>query len=234
MAKKGFVFVIFALTLQLWLGIATAQGNKIQGTLVQDNAGGNTGGDVHSLLQTLSQRTASTESLYTTFTQEKKLSVLTQPLQAQGYMCVQKESETQAKRLVWAYTAPQSSGFASIGGKNYHWNGAVHTAKPASGPEAMALKTVGEHMSAWVQVQPQALQKLYTIKSRESRGRMFLLLRPRQKQNFFASLEVELLPSLDGVQSLLFTEKSGDTMHITFAKPKRNQALPAPCFGIAQ
>ncbi len=214
MAKKRYFLLTFALSMHMWAGGAMAQG------------------DVPSLLQILSERTASIESLYTTFIQEKKLAVLMQPLQAQGYMCVQKGNDTATERLVWAYTAPQASGFASVSGKNYHWNGTAQQAKPASGPEAMALKTVSEHMSAWVQVQPQALQKLYTIKSRESDGRTFLLLHPRQKQNFFTSLEVELLPSLDGVQSLLFTEKNGDTMRITFTTPERNQALPAPCLVI--
>ncbi len=189
---------------------------------------------VQTLLEILARDTASVHSLYTTFVQEKKLSVLSKPLQSQGYMCMQRGNQVQKERLVWAYTSPQASGFASVAGKNYHWNGSAQEAKIASGAEVMVLKTVSEHIKSWVQVQPQALQKLYTIRVDMQDGQDILLLSPRQKQNFFERLEVQFLPEYAGIQSLLFREKNGDTMRITFTKILRNEALPPSCLIISE
>ncbi len=185
--------------------------------------------EVQALLQTMAQRTASIQSLYTTFVQEKKLAVLSEPLQAAGYMCMQKATAAAENRLVWAYTAPQESGFASLGEKNYHWNGSIQQVKPALGPEGMALKTISEHIRAWVQVNPEQLQKLYDVQGYVQNETQFLLLKPRHEQQFFTQLTAKLSPQLDGVKELIFTEKNGDSMRIVFAEPTRNEALPAPC-----
>ncbi len=189
--------------------------------------------DVNSLLQTLAERTAPLQTLYTTFKQEKKITVLTQPLLSQGYMCMQKAHKAQQERLIWAYTAPQSSGFAAVAGKNFHWNGplqAGQSPKLAQGPEAMALKTVSEHIRAWVQVDPEQIMSLYTVQSVVEEGAHTLILQPKQKQNFFERLKVKLFSSLDGVQELIFIEKNGDSMRISFTDPQRNTPLPAACF----
>ncbi len=180
---------------------------------------------VQELLQKMAERTAYIETLYTPFKQEKKLTILTEPLRSEGYLCLQKKPE----RIVWAYTLPQESGFATVQGKKYHWNGSVQKARAAAGAEAMALKTVSEHIQAWVQVDPAQLQKLYTVQSREHEGKTFMLLTPKQKQNFFTRLEAELRPELDGVQSLTFCEKNGDSMRVHFAEPVYNAPLPSPC-----
>ncbi len=191
------------------------------------------------ILHTMAQRTAKVHSLYTLFEQEKKLAILAQPLRSQGYLCLQKKSQQKesvpndlTERLVWAYTAPQASGFATIQGKNYQWNGSLQELRAATGPEAMVLKTVSEHIQAWVQVQPDVLQKLYTVQSRKQDGKLFLLLEPKQKQNFFVRLEAELRPHLDGVQSLTFWENTGDSMRIHFADPVYNAPLPASCLNL--
>ncbi len=191
--------------------------------------------EAQALLHIMAQRTGAVHSLYTTFEQEKKLTILTQPLRSQGFLCLhkpQKSSQQEQQRLVWAYTAPQVTGFASLGEKNYHWKGSIQQARAAGGAEAMALQSVSEHIQAWVQVDPKALQKLYTIQSRVHEGKTLLLLEPKQKQNFFTQLEAELRPSLDGIQALTFWEKNGDSMRITFAEPVFNAPLPASCLDL--
>ncbi len=189
---------------------------------------------VQKLLDMLARDMAFAHSLYVTFVQEKKLSVLSKPLQSQGYMCMQKGNQVQKERLVWAYTSPQASGFASVAGKNYHWNGSAQEAKIASGAEVMIVKTLSEHMKAWMQMQPQDLQKLYTIRVHRLGDQDILILSPRQKQHFFESLEVQFLPEYAGIQSLLFRDKNGDTMRITFTKILRNEALPPSCLVVSE
>ncbi len=189
--------------------------------------------NAQDVLQVLAKHTSSLQNVYTTFTQEKKITVLSQPLLSQGYMCMQKGSGEQKERLVWAYTKPQMSGFAAVGDENFHWNGPLQQGqkpKRAQGPEAMALKTVSEHIRAWVQVNPEHITRLYTVQSVMEEGVHILILQPKQKQNFFERLKVKLSPSLDGVQELTFLEKNGDSMRISFALPQRNAPLPAACF----
>ncbi len=189
--------------------------------------------DAHDVLQTLAKHTAPLQSLYTTFTQEKKITVLSKPLLSQGYMCMQKAQSEQKERLVWAYIKPQASGFAAVGKENFHWNGPLQQGqmpKRAQGPEAMALKTVSEHIRAWVQVSPEHITRLYTVQSTTEEGVHILILQPKQKQNFFETLKVKLTSALDGVQELTFLEKNGDSMRISFANPQRNTPLPAACF----
>ena len=179
------------------------------------------------LLEEAARRSANIATLSARFQQEKKLSILTQPMISQGYMCVARPRPAQNERLLWAYTTPAPSGFIYENGRGALWETSPADKRPAGSQEDGVITAIVRHILAWIQIDSEALQQTYRLK-RPEKDLPVLLLYPKQ-QSFFIKLEVEFAPSLDRVRQLTFSEANNDTMRIMFTDIQINQPLPERC-----
>lgn len=179
------------------------------------------------MLEEAARHSANITTLSANFRQEKKLSILAQPLTSQGYMCVTRASAAHGERLLWAYTSPAPSGFVYANGQGALWE--THPAdKRATGPqEAGVITAIVKHILAWIQIDPKVLRQTYRLE-RPTKDMPVLLLYPH-RQSFFAKLEVLFAPALDSVRQLTFFEANGDMVRILFTDTQINQPLPERC-----
>ena len=179
------------------------------------------------LLEEAARHSANIATLSARFRQEKKLSILMQPLTSQGYLCVTRSISAPDARLLWAYTSPAPSGFIYENGQGALWETNPAGARPAAPQEAQVITAIVRHILAWIQIDASVLQQTYRL-ARPEKNLPILVLYPRQ-QSFFASLEVEFTPLLDSVRQLTFFEANGDTVRIMFTDIQVNQSLPERC-----
>jgi hypothetical protein len=185
------------------------------------------------LLEEAARCSANIATLSAGFRQEKKLSILAQPLVSQGYMCVTRNGQspsasfTHKERLLWAYTSPAPSGFIYEDGQGALWETSPANTRPAGSREAGVITALVRHILASIQIDAKMLQQAYRLE-RPEKDAPVLLLHPRQ-QSFFAGLEVVFAPALDSVRQLTFFEANGDTVRIMFTDTHINQPLPERC-----
>ena len=187
------------------------------------------------LLEEAARRSANIATLSAGFRQEKKLSILAQPLVSQGYMCVTRNGQspsaslnpTHKERLLWAYTSPAPSGFIYENGQGSLWETSPANTRPAGSQEAGVITALVRHILAWIKIDAKMLQQAYRLE-RPEKDAPVLLLHPRQ-QSFFARLEVVFASSFDSVRQLTFFESNGDTVRIMFTETQINQPLPERC-----
>ena len=179
------------------------------------------------LLKEAARHSVDIATLSARFKQEKRLSILTQPLTSQGYMCVARPPAVQRERLLWAYTSPTSSGFVYENGQGALWETNPANKHPTGTQEASVITSIVKHILAWIQIDSEVLRQTYRIE-RPEKDMPVLLLYPRQ-QTFFVKMEVVFAPSLDSVSQLTFFEDNGDTVRIMFTDEQINQPLPEYC-----
>lgn len=204
------------------------------------------------LLLRVAASTADIHSLSASFTQEKKLSMLDDPLLSSGLMCLERDpapttdvADSGGEKVFWAYTEPSVSGFAYENGQGWLWTDDRAKTRRAQGMEGTALKAVTEHILAWVRVRPEALRKVYSMErlpdvtepsatpGSPTGPLPVLRLMPRQANSFFSELVVTFAPELDSVRSLRFVEKNGDVATLFFSNVRINAPLPPQCQGTA-
>lgn len=211
------------------------------------NAGASAEQQAAALLREAAQRTQHLTTLFATFTQEKKLSMLDMPLTSSGFMCLERKGAAQnAERVLWVYEKPAPSGFAQENGAAWLWAGEGASRRRAQGAEATALKAVTAQIMAWVRIRPDELQRLYRMERVDAGATAamattgttagtapVLRLTPRpnmsQAVSFFSALEVTLSPELNTVRQLRFVEKNGDSTVLTFSNTRVNADLPPQC-----
>lgn len=201
-------------------------------------------GDAAILLREAAQRSRGLRQLVAEFTQEKKLSILAQPLASSGYMCMKRNADAPAAdggdgasgadQVLWVYEKPTPSGFMQEGGTAWLWTGEQARRRRAQGAEAAALKAITTQIMAWVRIQPEELERLYSMErlpdTPDAAGSAPVLrLVPRQFGAFFAALEVTLAPDLRTMRQLRFEERNGDTTLLRFADVLTSeQDIPLP------
>ena len=178
------------------------------------------------LLEEAARRSADIATLSAGFRQEKKLSILKQPLASQGYLCVAR-SPGRGERLLWAYTSPAPSGFVYEDGQGALGETSPADKRPAGAREAGLIAAIVGHIMAWIRIDAAGLQQAYRLE-RPEKDRPVLLLYPR-RQSFFVKLEAVFAPALDSVRQLTFFEAGGDTVRIVFTDARINQPLPERC-----
>lgn len=175
----------------------------------------------YDLVQALTEQSRTINTLQTTFTQEKKLAFLQNPLRSEGYFFFSRHFKgTQSPALLWEYTSPAPSGIWYAQGKSWLWMHTRAKLRAADRQENIMLSAMVEQILFWLTIQPQSIQAHFTIEQEQQP--LCMKLRPKRQQ-FFSALQVCLRADLHSLASLHLEEKQGDSTRIVFAQPEINK-----------
>ena len=172
----------------------------------------------NSLAQEIQQRFASVQTLSASFTQEKHMSLLEQPVTSAGYFAFSKDPA----KIRWEYTEPFQNGFLMSEGKTFRLEEGIK--KPVK--NAMSSH-IAAQMMMWLSFDLTELSKNYEVEYFE-RG---VMLYPKGKitvlQKITAWFSTENPQALEKIR---LDEPGGDYTLLRFLNPQINQPLKKELF----
>ncbi len=164
----------------------------------------------------IAARFAAVNTIESSFTQQKYMALLDEPVTSEGVFYFQKPG-----RIRWQYKKPFQNGFLIVDGVTYRLE------KDKKEKQSSPLSSnMAAQMLAWLTFDLETLSKQYTLNFTPDG----VILTP-QKEGFLKQIEVVF--SKQNPQALSrveIQETGGDKTVLIFHNPKTNQKLPAEAF----
>jgi len=160
------------------------------------------------------------------FIQERRTSMLKEPLIATGKFFFEKP-----ERLRWEFLKPSQSGFAINGERTRRWRDNPEQSEPFEIGKEPAVKTTAEQVFAWARGDFIWIEERYQIVI-ESEEPLTIMLIPRSPEEgkYIRSIAISFSSDLTYVNSVEIREKQGDSTRIRFVNSVLNTALPEGLF----
>ncbi len=182
--------------------------------------------DVQVIMQSFSERAATSKSVYMEFTQERMLKLFSEPLKTEGTMLI-----AQPDKIRWETTAPYQT--IMLGEKKnvaqFEFNDGKWEKLKLGFPQA--LQRGMEQMSAMNHGKMQSMLGDFTITATTG-SETVLKMVPKNEtiRGVMASMEIHLSPDLSATREVLMNEPNGDFTRITFRSEKYNVEFPVGTF----
>lgn len=160
------------------------------------------------------------------FVQERRTSMLKEPLIATGKFFFEKP-----ERLRWEFLKPSQSGFAINGERTRRWRDNPEQSEPFEIGKEPAVKTTAEQVFAWARGDFIWIEERYQIVI-ESEEPLTIMLIPRSPEEgkYIRSIAISFSSDLTYVNSVEIREKQGDSTRIRFVNSVLNTPLPEGLF----
>ena len=178
-------------------------------------------------LEEITRAMAKAHTVLTRFVQERHLSLFTEPLHSEGWLCFQTPG-----RLRWETVAPYKSILVSDGAgvAQFEWTGAQW--KKLDLGLGDALENVMSQIAGVMDGRFARDQQGYTAAVNRNADELVITLIPRHEmmRKMIAAIEVHLAADLQGTRRVVLRETDGDYTDITFTEQTVNFALPPKTF----
>lgn len=182
--------------------------------------------DARPILDDLQRKMASLESVYSEFTQERRLQLFTEPLKSEGVMLIDRPGQ-----IRWETTAPYQSillgnqkSVAQFEKTDGHWK------KLKLGFPQM-LKRVMEQMTLMHQGKLDALTSDFNISVATGQVAVVTMIpKDANIRSLLASLDVVFQPDFSASREVVMHEPGGDYTRIIFRREVRNVKFPPDTF----
>lgn len=182
-------------------------------------------------LEQVARAMAPAQTVFTHFVQERHLSLFTEPLRSEGYLCCQKPG-----RLRWEITRPyqsilvsDGSGVAQFEWMNDRWQ------KLELGLADAMQQVVGQIASVIEGGYAHNTREFTASVSSGASGPVVTLIPRRDKvRQMIRAIEVHLAPDLRGTRQVILRETNADFTDIRFDEQTVNRPLPPGTFDRAK
>lgn len=182
--------------------------------------------DVDAVLRKIQERVATIETISSSFTQTKHLSMFDGDLVSTGKFLFGKPD-----RLRWEYLTPMVSGFALDGKKGLSWEGTTGTRKEFSLRSDPIMGVVAKQLLAWASFDLEQLSQQYSIElAGDAPTALKLTPKSNVVRNFLTDLVIEFSQSEDTLKQIELHEKGGDFTRIIFENTVVNGPISAKLF----
>lgn len=160
------------------------------------------------------------------FVQERRTSMLKEPLIATGRFFFEKP-----ERLRWEFLKPSQSGFTINGEKAKRWGDNPEQLQPFEIGKEPALRTTAEQVFAWARGDFTWIEKRYQIMI-GSEEPLTIMLTPRspEEKKYIRHIAISFSLDLAYVNSFEIRERHGDSTRIRFVNIVLNTPLPESLF----
>jgi len=227
MLKNFLLIVLFVLMLSPFPCFAEPIDNKVQLAEPLDKAPVLAESiDIEQVMLELKQSAAETETLSSSFEQEKHLSIFSEKLLSQGRFVYQKPD-----RLRWELLTPVASGFVLQGKQGQRWNRLSQEQGRFSVETDPIMGMIAQQLLAWARVDLDWLQKRYRM-ALQSAEPVSLRLYPldQGEAGFIDYLQILFADDRRHVAEVLMVEQEGDSTLLRFNDVQINTQLPATAF----
>lgn len=179
-----------------------------------------------AILSELQARAGTIQSISSSFTQEKHLSMFDEVMLSHGTFAFQRPSS-----LRWEYTSPFKTGFLLKEGAGTEWDEASGTERPFTTKSSPAMSMVASQIMAWTTFDIPWLRTRYDIKQLQADPTV-LELYPKSAvaKEFLTHLVVTFSEDQSTVSVLELHETDGDFTRIRFTDTSINTPLPDTTF----
>jgi outer membrane lipoprotein-sorting protein len=167
------------------------------------------------------------QAVFTRFVQERHLSLFSEPLRSEGYLCCQKPG-----RLRWEIVKPYQSILVSDGSgvAQFEWmNGRWQKLELGL---ADAMQNVVGQIASVIEGGYANNSREFTASVANSEGGPVITLTPRNEKvrKMIQAIEVHLAADLQGTRRVILRENNADFTDIRFDEQTANRPLPAGTF----
>jgi len=182
--------------------------------------------DVRTIMQEFQKKSATAQSVYMEFVQERVLKLFAEPLKTEGVMLIARPD-----KIRWETTAPYQT--IMLGEKKnvaqFEFNDGKWEKLKLGFPQA--LERVMQQMTAMNQGKMDAMTADFNITATTG-SETVLTMTPKNEtvRGVMASLEIHLSPDFSATREVVMNEPNGDLTRITFHAEKYNVEFPAGTF----
>ncbi|PLX74997.1 MAG: outer membrane lipoprotein carrier protein LolA [Desulfuromonas sp.] len=182
--------------------------------------------ELKTLLDRMQQTAASTQTLSSTFVQEKHLAIFSEKLISQGRFAYARPD-----RLRWELLTPFESGFVLNGRNGQRWNGLSREMGDFSVDRDPAMGMIAQQLLAWARVDLDWLSQRYRMELLSNRPVQLRLIPLDQGEaGFIRHLEMTFADDLRSIVTVLLQEAGGDKTLLRFSQVELNAQLPEEMF----
>lgn len=178
------------------------------------------------ILASIVKGASEVKTLSSDFVQERRTSMLKEPLVATGRFFFESP-----ERLRWEFLKPFSSGFSIDGERTRRWREKPEEWQPFDIGKEPALKATVGQIFAWARGDVSWIEKRYrmTVGSEEP---LTIILVPRfpEERKYILHIALSFSPDLASIRSVEIRERHGDSTLIRFISPVINTPLPESLF----
>lgn len=167
----------------------------------------------------IAQRFAAVDTIHSRFVQEKRMTLLTEPVMSEGMFSFQKNPS----RIRWEYTSPFQNGFIIDGEHTFRLEKGVKKAV-----KGVMARNIAAQMLVWLAFDVQTLSKSYAISYFDGGA----VLKPLSDKNRMLE-QITVWFSPDNPQALSkieMAEPGGDSTTLRFLDTETNRPLPRDAF----
>jgi outer membrane lipoprotein-sorting protein len=178
-------------------------------------------------LEEIGRALAKAETVFTRFVQERHLSLFTEPLRTEGYLCFQKPG-----RLRWEITSPYKSILVSDGSGVAQFEWVDEKWKKLDIGLADALQNVITQIAGVMEGRYATQKRDYEVSLANGSEGPVVTLVPRREmmRKVMLAIEVHLAPDLRATRRVVLREKDSDLTDIRFSDQVVGLAFPARTF----
>ncbi|MEI7731678.1 MAG: outer membrane lipoprotein carrier protein LolA [Verrucomicrobiota bacterium] len=167
------------------------------------------------------------ETIFTRFVQERHLSLFTEPLRSEGFLCFQKPG-----RIRWEITQPYKSILVSDGAGVAQFEWVEDKWKKLDVGLAAAMQNVVSQIAGVMEGRYSSNQRDYEATLTNAAGGPVITLVPRNEamRKMMQAIEVHLTPDLKGTRRVVLRETGGDYTDIRFEDQQVGWSLPPRTF----
>lgn len=178
-------------------------------------------------LEEISRAMAKADTVFTRFVQERHLSLFTEPLRSEGYLCFQKPGH-----IRWETTAPYKSILISDGGGVAQFEWVDEKWKKLDLGLADALQNVVAQIGGVMEGRYTGDRSGYTVTVTNSAAGPVITLVPQNEmvRKMMAAIEVHLAADLKSTRRVVLRETGGDYTDIHFSDQAVGLTLPPATF----
>ena len=179
-----------------------------------------------SLVQ-ISGATSQARTIFTRFVQERHLSLFSEPLRSEGFLCFQKPGH-----IRWETTMPYKSILVSDGSGVAQFEWTDDQWKKLDLGLGDALQNVVSQIAGVMDGRFASDQRSYTATVTNAADAIVITLVPKNEsmRKMMAAIEVHLAADLKGTRRVVLRENGGDYTDIRFSEQVVNQELPLKTF----
>ena len=178
-------------------------------------------------LEQISQATSQAQTIFTKFVQERHLSLFTEPLRSEGFLCFQKPG-----RIRWETTAPYKSILVSDGAGVAQFEWSDEKWKKLELGLGAALQNVVSQIAGIMEGRFASDPRNYTATATNCGDALIITLIPKNEamRKMMAAIEVHLAADLKATRRVILRENGGDYTDIQFSEQVVNRELPPKTF----
>ena len=182
--------------------------------------------ELQKLLDQMQQAASLTETLSSSFVQEKHLAIFSEKLISQGRFVYARPD-----RLRWELLTPFASGFVLNGRNGERWNGLSREKGSFSVDRDPVMGMIAQQLLAWARVDLDWLSQRYRMELLSTWPAQLRLTPLEQGEaGFIRHLEITFADDLRSIVTVLLLEAGGDETLLRFSQVELNARLPEEMF----